>query len=179
MEQVKKFVDREIGDNPKWKGRENVVETKEVDEKKDVSYVNMAMEYLRNRNQDSTCKFEISTIKKYMKGRKLAKELKGEAAAYMSAVLNYLAAEVLELAGDAAAMEVNSKPVIGPRHLKSAIGNDKELSQLLKDVSSTHPVAKSTTTKKRVRNEEEMTAKSDLSESVQKEDEPKRRKTEE
>ena len=67
MEQVKKFVDREIGDNPKWKGRENVVETKEVDEKKDVSYVNMAMEYLRNRNQDSTCKFEISTIKKNIK----------------------------------------------------------------------------------------------------------------
>ena len=44
---------------------------------------------------------------------------------YLSAVLEYLCAEVLELAGNAA--RDNKKKLITPRHILLAVGNDDEL----------------------------------------------------
>ncbi|XP_031253844.1 probable histone H2A.5 [Pistacia vera] len=79
--------------------------------------------------------FPVGRIARYLKKGRYAQRTGTGAPVYMAAVLEYLAAEVLELAGNAA--RDNKKNRINPRHVLLAVRNDDELGKLLQGVTIT------------------------------------------
>jgi len=77
--------------------------------------------------------FPVGRIHAQLRKGKYAKRVAAGAPIYLSAVLEYLAAEVLELAGNAA--RDWKKLRITPRHIALAMRNDAELNVLAKDVT--------------------------------------------
>lgn len=77
--------------------------------------------------------FPVGRMLRYIKRGHPKYRIGVGAPVYMAAVLEYLTAEILELAGNAA--RDNKKGRVTPRHILLAIANDEELNQLLKGVT--------------------------------------------
>ena len=77
--------------------------------------------------------FPVGRIGRYLRQGKYGTRIGGGAPVYLAAVLEYLCAEILELAGNAA--RDNKKSRIVPRHITLAVKNDEELNKLLGGVT--------------------------------------------
>lgn len=82
-----------------------------------------------SRSQRAGLQFPVGRISRFMKKGKYADRVGAGAPVYLSAVLEYMAAEVLELAGNAAKDYKKSR--ILPRHIQLAVRNDEELNKML------------------------------------------------
>jgi histone H2A len=85
------------------------------------------------RSARAGLQFPVGRLGRFLKEGRYAARVGGGAPVYLAAVLEYLAAEILELAGNAA--RDNKKARIVPRHIQLAIRNDEELNKLLSDVT--------------------------------------------
>ncbi|KAM0787811.1 hypothetical protein ACM66B_003865 [Microbotryomycetes sp. NB124-2] len=83
----------------------------------------------QSRSSKAGLQFPVGRIHRLLRRGNYAQRVGAGAPVYLAAVLEYLSAEILELAGNAA--RDNKKSRIIPRHLQLAIRNDEELNRLL------------------------------------------------
>jgi histone H2A len=86
-----------------------------------------------SRSAKAGLQFPVGRVNRFLKQGRYAKRVGGGAPVYLAAVMEYLCAEILELAGNAA--RDNKKTRIVPRHLQLAVRNDEELNKLLGNVT--------------------------------------------
>merc|ERR1711964_496122 len=77
--------------------------------------------------------FPCGRATRHCRKTRVAKRISRKTGVVVSAVMEYITAEVLELAGNAC--KDRKKKTIFPRHLQTAIRTDEELSEFLKNVT--------------------------------------------
>ena len=86
-----------------------------------------------SRSAKAGLQFPVGRVHRHIKLGRYASRIGAGAPVYLAAVLEYMAAEVLELAGNAA--RDNKKSRIVPRHITLAVRNDEELNKFLGGVT--------------------------------------------
>lgn len=87
----------------------------------------------KSRSSRAGLLFPVGRIHKILKKGNYAPRIGAGAPIYLAAALEYLSAEILELAADAA--KENKKSRVVPRHILFAIKNDEELNRMLRGVT--------------------------------------------
>lgn len=85
------------------------------------------------RSNRAGLQFPVGRIHRHLRNGRYADRIGAGAPVYLAAVLEYLTAEILELAGNAA--RDNKRTRIIPRHIQLAVRNDEELNRLLGGVT--------------------------------------------
>ncbi|XP_072940651.1 histone H2A-like [Epargyreus clarus] len=88
---------------------------------------------VKSRSSRAGLQFPVGRIHRILRKGNYAPRVGGGSAVYLTAVLEYLSAEILELAAKAA--EDNGKIRISPRHIMLAVKNDYELNRMLDGVT--------------------------------------------
>uniref|UniRef100_A0AC34F7K0 Histone H2A n=1 Tax=Panagrolaimus sp. ES5 TaxID=591445 RepID=A0AC34F7K0_9BILA len=83
-----------------------------------------------SRSAKAGLQFPVGRIHRYLKQHTKKQRIAGPTAIYFAAVLEYLVAEVMELAGNAC-KDLKAKRIT-PRHLHLAIRGDEELDMIIK-----------------------------------------------
>mmetsp|Transcript_10596 Transcript_10596/g.17343 ORF Transcript_10596/g.17343 Transcript_10596/m.17343 type:complete len:140 (+) Transcript_10596:99-518(+) len=86
-----------------------------------------------SRSTKAGLQFPVGRLAALLKKGRYATRVGAGAPVYLAAVLEYMCAEILELAGNAS--RDNKKTRIIPRHIQLAIRNDEELNKLLAGVT--------------------------------------------
>ncbi|XP_058868429.1 histone H2AX-like [Acipenser ruthenus] len=87
----------------------------------------------KTRSSRAGLQFPVGRVHRLLRKGNYAQRVGAGAPVYLAAVLEYLTAEILELAGNAA--RDNKKTRIIPRHLQLAVRNDEELNKLMGGVT--------------------------------------------
>ncbi|XP_010574113.1 PREDICTED: histone H2A, sperm-like [Haliaeetus leucocephalus] len=87
----------------------------------------------KTKSAKAGLQFPVGRVYRLLKRGNYADRIGPGAAIYLAAVLEYLSAEILELAGNAA--RENRKARILPRHIQLAVRNDDELNKLFSCVT--------------------------------------------
>ena len=86
-----------------------------------------------SRSSRAGLQFPVGRVHRHLREGRYAQRIGAGAPVYLAAVMEYLAAEILELAGNAS--RDNKRTRIIPRHIQLAIRNDEELNKLLSNVT--------------------------------------------
>jgi len=96
-------------------------------------YTSSKRDLSKTRSSRAGLQFPVGRVHRLLRKGNYAERVGAGAPVYLAAVLEYLCAEILELAGNAA--RDNKKTRIIPRHLQLAVRNDEELNKLLSGVT--------------------------------------------
>ena len=87
----------------------------------------------KSRSSRAALQFPVGRVHRYLRKGHYADRIGSGSPVYLAAAFEYLSAEILELAGNAA--RDNKKHRIIPRYLQLAVRNDEELNKLLSGVT--------------------------------------------